>query len=203
GSAAFARKDYPAALKLLAPLADAGDPIAGCMVKVMRDRMLGCIAYDADAMTMTCPAAAAGKPWALLGLAGNYRTGLILEQDAAKAATLYRRAADQGSPIAQQVLGDLYAKGEGVARDLATACRWWGRAALQGGYSEAQRDFGNCYLSGIGVPWSEMQALAWWMIARHNEAQNTDGLPSWVYQRDADADRSADALMQRLPKDEV
>ena len=48
------------------------------------------------------------------------RTGLILERDAAKAAQLYQRAAEQGLPVAQKVLGDLYAEGAGVKREFAT-----------------------------------------------------------------------------------
>jgi len=203
GTAAFANKDYAAAMPLLAPLADQGDPRAGCMVTVMRDKARGGVAYDIDDMAATCIAAAVGTASAELGLAGHYRTGLIVEKDPVKAAKLYRLAADQGLPIAQKVLGDLYASGAGVTADLAAACHWWGRAAMQGGSSEAQRDFGNCYLAGDGVPRSEMRALAWWLVARDNEDKNTDGLPDWVFQREAEADRSAEALLRRLPADQA
>jgi TPR repeat protein len=203
GAAAFSNKDYATAMRLLAPLDQQGDPIAECMVTVMLDQTHSRVAYDADGMAATCVAAADGKPTAQLDLAGNYRTGLILIKDPKKAAALYRLAADQGLPVAQKVLGDLYAGGIGVKPDLATACHWWGRAAMQGASSEAQRDFGNCYLSGTGVPRSETQALAWWLIAKSKESQDRDGLPSWVFQREADADRLADALMGRLPADQV
>jgi TPR repeat protein len=101
------------------------------------------------------------------------------------------------------VLGDLYAEGTGVMRDLANACRWWGRAAMQGESSQAERDFGTCHLTGTGVARSEVQALAWWLIAKANEKADQDGLPSWVFQSEADADRLSDALMQRLPADQV
>jgi len=203
GAAAFARKDMATAMHLLSPLAEAGDPVAGCMVTVMLDQAHGRVAYDADAMSATCIAAADGKAAAELDLAGDYRGGLIVAKDPLKAATLYRRAADQGSGVAQKVLGDLYAEGAGVPRDFASACAWWGRAAWQGESSEAQRDFGNCYLSGTGVPKSEVQALAWWLIARNHEDQNTEGLPSWMFQRDADADRLTDALVRRLSASDV
>jgi TPR repeat protein len=203
GADAFARKDAATAMRLLAPLAEQGDPIAGCMVTVMLDVARGRVAYDVDTMAATCIDAAAGKPGAELDLAGNYRTGLVLAKDAAKAAMLYRLAADQGSAVAQKALGDLYAEGSGVQRDLAAACRWWGRAAMQGEGREAQRDYGNCHLSGTGMPRSEVQALAWWLIAKRSESRDTDGLPSWVFQRDRDADRLADALMQRMPADQV
>jgi uncharacterized protein len=203
GTAAFSNQDTATALRLLLPLAEAGDPIAGCMVTVMRDRAGGRVAYDADGMAATCIAAADGKAAAEFGLAGNYRTGLILKKDAAKAATLYQRAAEQGLPVAQKVLGDLYAEGAGVKRDFATACRWWGRAAMQGESSEAARNTGKCYLTGTGVPQSDVEALTWWLIAKNNARRDHDGLPDWVFQSEADADRLSDALMQRLPADQV
>src|SRR5581483_9180800 len=107
GADAFARKDYAKAMRLLVPLLQQqGDPVAGCMVTVMLDQARGRVAYDAEGMAATCIAAAQGQPAAELDLAGDYRTGLILEQDAAKAAMLYRHAANQGSPVAQKVLGD-------------------------------------------------------------------------------------------------
>jgi len=203
GAAAFAHRDTANAMRLLVPLDQQGDPVAECMVTVMLDQARGRVAYDADALSATCVAAARGEPGAWLDLAGYYRTGLILAKDEAKAAQLYRLAADRGQPVAQKVLGDLTAEGAGVKRDLAAACRWWGRAAMQGESREAQRNYGNCYLSGTGVTRSEVQALGWWLIARSNERRDADGLPAWVFQSDADADRLADALMRRMPADQV
>jgi TPR repeat protein len=202
GADAFARKDYPNATRLLSPLARQGDPVAGCMVTIMQDEAHGRVAYDAAGMSATCIAAAHGMPAAELDLAGNYRTGLILGQDDAKAAALHRRAADHGQPVAQKVLGDLYAEGAGVKRDFATACRWWGRAAMQG-QSAAQRRYGTCYLTGTGMARDEMQALVWWLIAKDNESEDRDGLPAWMFQNEAEADRATQALMQRLPADQV
>jgi hypothetical protein len=202
GTSAFSHKDYATAMRLLAPLGDAGDAIAGCMVTVMRDKASGRVAYDADDMSRTCIAAAGGTPSAELDLAGYYRTGLILIKDEAKAARLYRLAAERGQPVAQQVLGDLYAEGSGVTRDYASACSWWGRAAMQG-QSAAQRNYGTCYLTGTGVARSEKQALSWWLIAKDNAREDRDGMPDWVFQNDADAERSIQALMQRLPAGQV
>jgi TPR repeat protein len=203
GTAAFAKGDTATALRLLAPLAAAGDPAAECMMTVMRDKAGDRIAYDAAAMSATCIGVARGEADAELDLAGDYRTGLILARDVGKAAALYRLAADQGSAVAQKVLGDLYAEGLGVQRDFASACRWWGRAAMQGESSEAERDYGGCYLTGTGVARSESRALAWWLIARANEQDDRKSLPSWVFQGEADADRAADALRRRLSADEV
>lgn len=57
---------------------------------------------------------------------------LLLERGtgaAAKAVALFRRAADQGDPLAQYDLGYCYEHGIGVARDLAVAGEWYRRAA--------------------------------------------------------------------------
>jgi TPR repeat protein len=90
-----------------------------------------------------------------------------------------------------------------VPRDFASACTWWGRAAMQG-QNQAQRDYGSCYLSGTGVARSEIQALAWWLIAKSREAEaDKVGLPTWVFQSEAEADRATTALMQRLSPDQV
>ena len=44
----------------------------------------------------------------------------------------FRRAADQGSAVAQSNLGLMYANGEGVAQDNAEAEKWLNLAANQG-----------------------------------------------------------------------
>ncbi len=49
-----------------------------------------------------------------------------------RALTLYRRAAEQGDPVAQYQLGLMYETGEGVAADADEAEYWYGRAVDQG-----------------------------------------------------------------------
>lgn len=43
-----------------------------------------------------------------------------------------KKAAEQGDAQAQFNLGNCYAKGEGVSKDLKEAVKWWCRAADQG-----------------------------------------------------------------------
>jgi hypothetical protein len=88
GTEAFSNKDYATAMRLLVPLADGGDPIAECMVTIMRDQAGGRVAYDVDDMSRTCIAASSGKASAELDLAGDYRTGLILAQDARRPSSM-------------------------------------------------------------------------------------------------------------------
>ena len=49
-----------------------------------------------------------------------------------QAAHWYRKAADQSHALAQFNLGVMYARGQGVDRDDATAGMWLGKAAQQG-----------------------------------------------------------------------
>ncbi|MCD8070178.1 MAG: hypothetical protein LUE08_02175 [Akkermansiaceae bacterium] len=52
-------------------------------------------------------------------------------------AALYQEAAEQGNAEAQYRLGECYAEGEGVEKDVKEAVRWWRKAADQG-HAEAR-----------------------------------------------------------------
>lgn len=51
------------------------------------------------------------------------------EGDFTEAATWYKRAAIQGSGDAQQSLGEMYVRGEGVSQDFVEAYKWFNIAA--------------------------------------------------------------------------
>jgi TPR repeat protein len=65
---------------------------------------------------------------------------------------------------AQNNLGIMYAKGNGVPRDSAAAAKWYRRAAEQG-YAVAQNNLGLMYATGEGVPKDVAQAIAWYRRA--------------------------------------
>lgn len=67
-----------------------------------------------------------------------HEKGEGVEQDAAYAAVLYQKAAEQGCADAQLNLGMLLFMGNGVVRDAAEAGEWMKKAALQG-HAQAQR----------------------------------------------------------------
>ncbi len=77
-------------------------------------------------------AAEAGEAEYAYRLAETYRRGIGVPQDYARAAELYRQAADQGHPGAQNALAGLYANGFGVARDAARAFELVSKAADSG-----------------------------------------------------------------------
>ena len=58
-----------------------------------------------------------------------YYAGSGLPQSHAQAAAWFSKAAQQGYPLAQYYLGDMYAKGLGVARDDQQAYFWLSLAA--------------------------------------------------------------------------
>jgi uncharacterized protein len=71
------------------------------------------------------------------------------DEDEAEAARWFRKAADQGDPVAQESLGWLYADGRGVGRDETEAARLFRLAADQG-HSRALNSLGLLYLNGRG-----------------------------------------------------
>jgi TPR repeat protein len=82
----------------------------------------------------------------------------------------YRAAAAKGEAWGQYNLGRMYAKGEGVAEDDATAVKWYTKAAEQE-YADAQGNLGLMYANGWGVPEDNVTAYMWFNLAA---AQGTE-----------------------------
>ena len=80
--------------------------------------------------------------------------------DYAQAMTSYRKAADQGDALAQNLIGYLYQEGQGVQQDYAQAMAWHRKAADQGD-ATAQNWVGMFYANGQGVRRDYAQAMAW------------------------------------------
>ena len=58
--------------------------------------------------------------------------------------------AEKGDRVAQNVLGDCYRTGSGLAKDTVQAVSWYRKSAEQG-YAKAQNNLGACYEGGVGV----------------------------------------------------
>jgi hypothetical protein len=66
-------------------------------------------------------------------LGDMYRRGLGgVPQDDTEAVRWYRKAAEQGYPVAQSNLGSMYALGKGVKQDYVQAYMWFNIAAEHG-----------------------------------------------------------------------
>lgn len=67
--------------------------------------------------------------------------------DDERAVDLYRAAAEQGYTPGMHGLGEMYAKGEGVEKDVELAVAWFTKAA-EGGYDKALRLLIAAYENG-------------------------------------------------------
>ncbi|WP_291843947.1 peptidoglycan-binding protein [Maricaulis sp.] len=105
-------------------------------------------------------AAAEGNPVA------RYQLGVrsLENGDAATAAILLRRAAEQGVPAAQYRYGKLLETGEGVEINLEDARRWTERAA-NAGHRRAMHNLGVMYYYGTGAAQNMEMAARWFQEA--------------------------------------
>ena len=78
-------------------------------------------------------------------------------------AALFAKA-KAGDPAAQNRLGEKFAHGEDVGRDLAEAARWYRLAAAQG-HAGAQLNLGELYENGVGVERDPAEAARWYREA--------------------------------------
>ncbi|MBF0187959.1 MAG: sel1 repeat family protein [Magnetococcales bacterium] len=77
--------------------------------------------------------------WATLKLGYIHDVGIDGVSNRAEAFRWYRRAAEQGAPMGQYMLGRMYARGQGVRRNLVLAYRWL-RLAAEGGHPDAPEE---------------------------------------------------------------
>jgi Sel1 repeat len=90
--------------------------------------------------------------------------------DPAARAAFYLAKAKAGDAAAQFDVGVLYARGDGLVQDYASALSWFHAAAARGNVA-AEYNLGVLYQHGLGVDASETQALNWYRSA----ADQNDG----------------------------
>ncbi|NLO92241.1 MAG: sel1 repeat family protein [Elusimicrobia bacterium] len=74
------------------------------------------------------------------------------------------RAAKEGDPKAQLMLGVLYDAGDGVPQNKAEAVRWYAKAAAAGN-AKAQHNLAIMYHTGQGVKQNYQHAARWYKLA--------------------------------------
>ena len=102
--------------------------------------------------------------------AAQAKLGYIYDQseDNAKAVEWYSASAEQGDPDGQFGLGEMYAKGEGIAQDLDKAIELYMYAAV-GGHAQALRVLANAYEHGaLGREVDEAEAFRWLTLAANS-----------------------------------
>lgn len=108
--------------------------------------------------------AKSGDPLSQYNLGQIYREGEMVEQDNAKAAYWYNKAADQGNPHAQYNLGVCYRDGVGVPQNSSIALMWFHKASVQG-HASAQNNLAVMYATGDGIGKNESEAFKWFLKA--------------------------------------
>lgn len=133
---AMQRKDYPQAVRLLTPLADAGVAGAQLQLGLLYYHGHGVRESDALAQQWFERAAVQGLAEAQFQLANLHAYGLSTvpaDTDPLRlAAQWYHEAAAQGHAQAQYSLGILFLTGSGVVASPERARQWIARAAAQG-----------------------------------------------------------------------
>ncbi len=139
---ALMRKDYPAAVRLLEPLAQAGHAQAQLHLGTLYYHGHGVRESDALALQWFERAARQGLAEAQFQAGNMHAYGLAAvpaDTDALRlAAQWYFEAARQGHADAQYSLGILFLTGSGVTQSEKEAQKWIGRAAAQG-HADARR----------------------------------------------------------------
>jgi hypothetical protein len=105
--------------------------------------------------------------------------------DYPQARSYFGKLADHGSAIGETMMGTIYARGQGVAHDPATAAIYWFRAANRG-YAPAQLEIARALEEGRGVSRDPGGAWVWAQLA--------------VMHGDANVARQAASLVKRLMK---
>ena len=131
GKQAYRAQDYTKAMRLLEPLADAGDPVAQYYVAHMYEKGDGVAKDTAKTLGWYRRSAEQGYARAQYKLAIGYARGWPgLEKDEAEARRWLLKAANGGSSSAQRVLAKAYEQGGlGFERDPEQARYWLERAS--------------------------------------------------------------------------
>ena len=129
--------------------------------RLAQDEQAGIDAFDrgdlVSAMTIFERAAEAGSALS------QTRLAWILDgaNEDARAVAMYRAAAEQGYAPGMHGLGEMYAKGEGVDKDLTQAVAWFTKAA-DAGHDKSLRLLIGAYESGgLGLPANPDKARAY------------------------------------------
>jgi TPR repeat protein len=133
GLLAFDQGDFLAAIELLGPEAQRGDPDAQFALGVIYLNGLGVDPDPERAGRSFRLSAEQGLISAQLELAKLYREGIGVPQDFAEMTLWYGKAALSGDVGAQLFLADAYAYGIGIERDAVRAYAWYSIAELYWG----------------------------------------------------------------------
>ena len=84
--------------------------------------------------------------------------------DYKKAYVIWSKLAKEGDSIAQNSLGVLFQKGQGVEKNYFESYKWF-KTSAEDGYTPAQVSLGYLYDQGMGIDRNKIKAFMWWKIA--------------------------------------
>jgi len=151
-----------------------------------------------------CRLANGGDAGAIAHLASLLDRGQGTGRDEPEAARLYRLAADQDNPAAENGLGGLLETGRGLPPDEAAAAKLYRRAADQG-FAPAQYNLAVLLDQGRGGPHDEAEAARWYRKAADQgiaDAQVSLGLLLESGRPGLPADPAEAARLYRLAADQ-
>ncbi len=151
---------------------------------------------------MSPPRPAIITAWECKVQGGQYAIGP--NNDARQTAlNVWQQCANQGDKVAQNYLGEIYARQWGdIKPDFSDAAEWFRKAAEQG-YSRAQKNLAVLYEQGLGVPKDPEKAFKLYrqaigQIAPINLDQNTKGEILELSQKLDATGQKTKALQQQL-----
>jgi tetratricopeptide (TPR) repeat protein len=122
-------------------------------------------------------------------------------KDAAEAVAVFRQAAEQGS-AAEYNLGKAYENGEGVAKDLAVAAKWY-RGAAEGGNRAAMASLLNLYRRGAIEAKSPGEVVTWYHKLAEGYLNTLEPVQSAAAREDALALNNFSWLLATCPNANV
>ncbi|MDR2971741.1 MAG: sel1 repeat family protein [Bacteroidales bacterium] len=128
----------------------------------------GCKTNISKAEMLLNTAAEQNHSYAQVNLAFLYLTyNKVTKENIDKVINLYQKAAQQGDPDAQHMLGKFYEIGHGVPQDHYQAVYWYKKAS-QKNYAAAQTDLSTAYYYGEGIENNLEKAFFWSKKAAKN-----------------------------------
>lgn len=167
GEAAFNRGDNETALSIFRPLAEQGNATAQGWLGTMYLWAFGVPENYGQALKWSRLGAAQDEVYSIYWMGIMQKYGFGMKPDDEAAQPYFDRLlvkAEQNDADAQNIVGQMYHDGDGVAQDYAEAKRWYELASEQGN-PYASLNLGYMYEWGYGVPGDFDVAARWYGLA--------------------------------------
>ena len=103
------------------------------------------------------------------------------EKNYTEALKWYQKSAELGNASAQNWLGFMYEKGQGVTQNYSEALRWYRKSADQG-YGNAMANLGRMYYYGYGVTQDNSEAVKWFRKSADTGDRTGQNWLGWMYE---------------------